>query len=296
MSHHLTSLTPHLWTLACRSMHYNTGVFISSGEAALIDPGLFSDEFAALAQLLKDQHAKPRWLILTHSHWDHIFGPERFPGVPVIAQSRYRKEVEAEGEGLIKKILNWEQAEGIRRDAPFVIPQPTETFDFETGMDVGGLTLRLTHAPGHAADQLVIYQPETETLWASDILSDVEIPFVSHSLAAYEATLTRLSDWPIRALVPGHGNATTAPANVRARLTDDRAYLAEVRAKVTQAVRSGESVEEAVAACATMRYRYPEDNALYHQLNVESAYLELGGLADAKRVGRNKDWNLEGDA
>lgn len=289
MSNPLTPITPHLWLLPSRSMEYNAGVFISNGEAALIDPGLFPDEFAALAQLLNDQNAKPRWLILTHSHWDHILGPERFPGVPIIAQSRYRPAVEADAQGTLTEIAKWEHAGGLQRDAPFVIPFPTETFDFETSLAVGGLTLRLTHAPGHASDQLVIYHAETETLWASDILSDVEIPFVSHSLAAYEATLTRLNDWAIRVLVPGHGQATTDPANVRARLTDDRAYLAEVRAKVTQAVRFGESVEEAVAACAGMRYRYPDDNTLYHQLNVESAYLELGGLADAKRVGWHKE-------
>lgn len=293
MNHSLTQLSPHLWTLASRSLAYNAGVFLSNGEAALIDPGLCPDEFATLARLLEDHKAQPRWLILTHSHWDHIFGPERFPGVPLIAQSRYLKEVEAEAEGILKEIAKWEQAEGLQRDAPFVIPKPTETFDFETNISVGGLTLRLTHAPGHASDQLVIYHAETETLWASDILSDVEIPFVSHSLAAYEATLTRLNDWAIRVLVPGHGHPTTDPANVRARITDDRAYLAEVRAKATQAVRSGENVEAAVAACAAMRYRYPDDNARYHQFNVESAYLELGGVADAQQVGWHKAGSLE---
>lgn len=289
MTTSLRPLTPHLWTLASRSMAYNAGVFIAQGEAALIDPGLFPDEFAALAQLLAEQKATPRWLILTHSHWDHIFGPERFPGAPIIAQSRYLKVVAAEADGIVKAITQWEQHEGLRREAAFVIPRPAETFDFETSIAVGGLSLRLTHAPGHASDQLVVYQAETETLWASDILSDVEIPFVSHSLAAYEATLTRLNDWPIRVLVPGHGHPTTDPANVRARLTDDRAYLAELRAKVTQVVRSGESVEAAVAACADMTYRLPEENAPYHQLNVESAYLELGGMADPQRVGWHKD-------
>jgi glyoxylase-like metal-dependent hydrolase (beta-lactamase superfamily II) len=258
----------------------------------LIDPGLFPNEFAAIEQLLTAQKATARWLILTHSHWDHIFGPERFPQVPIIAQSRYLPEVEAEADGILKEIAQWEGQAGLQRETPFVIPRPTEVFDFETSLTVGGVALRLTHAPGHAADQLVVYHAETETLWASDILSDVEIPFVSHSLAAYEATLTRLSGWPIRALVPGHGHPTTDPADVRTRLADDRAYLAEVRAKVTQAVRSGESVEAALAACARMRYRLPEDNAPYHQLNVESAYLELGGMADSRRVGWHKDWSL----
>jgi glyoxylase-like metal-dependent hydrolase (beta-lactamase superfamily II) len=276
-------------------MEYNAGAFISNGEAALIDPGVHLDEMEALARLAAGQGAAPRWIILTHSHWDHIFGPEHFPGVPIIAQARYLKEVEANADGIRTEIAKWEKRFGPRRDAPFVIPRPTETVDDEATITVGGLSLRLTHVPGHASDQLAVYHAESQTFWASDILSDVEIPFVSHSLAAYEATLTRLADWAIRVLVPGHGHATTDLADIRTRLTDDRAYLAELRARVTRAVRDEKTVEETVASCADMRYHHPEENEFYHRLNAESAYLELGGEADPKRVGWNQDWSLKDD-
>lgn len=289
----LTQLTPHLWTLPSRSMQYNAGVFISNGEAALVDPGVHPDEMEALARLVAEQGASPRWLILTHSHWDHIFGPEHFPGVPIIAQARYLKEVDTNADGIRTEIAKWEKRFGLRRDASFAIPCPTGTFDDETTITVGDVNLRLTHVPGHASDQLAVYHAESETFWASDILSDVEIPFVSHSLAAYEATLTRLTDWAIRVLVPGHGHATTDPADIHARITDDRAYLAELRARVTLAVRDEKTVEEAIVSCADMRYRHPGENEFYHRLNAESAYLELGGEADPKRVGWNQDWSKD---
>jgi glyoxylase-like metal-dependent hydrolase (beta-lactamase superfamily II) len=210
-----------------------------------------------------------------------------------VAQAKYVTEANEWMTQLHREIAQWENQVGLKRGTPFVIPYPDEVFDVETTLTLGvnpaeALPLRLAHAPGHAADQLVIYHAPTETLWASDILSDVEIPFISHRLSAYEATLTRLSEWPIRVLVPGHGHATTDPANVCARFTADRAYLAELRARVEAAIRAGQSVHETVSACAGMVYRSPEENQPYHQLNIESVYLELGGVADATRIGWNK--------
>jgi hypothetical protein len=62
---------------------------------------------------------------------------------------------------------------------------------------------------------------------------------------------------------------------------------------VGRVVREGRNVEEAVAACEAMTYRRRDANAFYHRLNVESAYLELGGQADARRVGWRQDGSLK---
>ena len=43
MTSGFAAVTPELWVRQCRSMHYNTGVFISQGQAVLIDPGLMAD-------------------------------------------------------------------------------------------------------------------------------------------------------------------------------------------------------------------------------------------------------------
>ena len=123
------------------------------------------------------------------------------------------------------------------------------------------------------------------TLWASDILSDTELPLVAHSLAAYDRTLNRLAALDLRALVPGHGTPSTDPAAIQTRLSEDRAYLAELGQRVARAVRQGLTPAETVAECADIPYRHPAENAGPHRLNVESAFLELGGEGDRRTLG-----------
>ncbi|MGQ0601030.1 MAG: MBL fold metallo-hydrolase [Anaerolineales bacterium] len=283
-------LTPNLFAMQCRSMHYNTGVFINEGEAALIDPGLFADEFDELRQTLTQQHAVPKWLILTHSHWDHILGPEQFPGVPVAAHTRYRELAALSADDIVWALEDWWRRFNGQRSTRFVIPQPVVTFTDGGTLAVGGQTLELHHVPGHAADQLAIYHAESGALWAADHLSDTEIPYVSDNLRDYGLTLEKLARWDIRTLVPGHGSWTSDPENIRARITDDQRYLWELGVRADVAVKSGMPIEETVAACADMSYRRYPNCDFDHQLNVESVYLELGGQADATQYGWNKDW------
>ncbi len=293
MAQSFAQLTPDLWVTQSRSLLFNSGLVISEGQACLIDPGLYPGEIEGLARFVAERDAVPQTIILTHSHWDHVLGPERFPGIKTITHAGYLSEVDKHDAGIRHEIMKWEKRAGVRRERPFVIPRPDETFASEMTHTVGDLTLRLAHAPGHAPDQLVVYHADSAALWASDILSDREIPFVSDSLAAYERTLAQLSTWNVRALAPGHGQPTTDPVEIRARLSEDIAYLTELRERVEQAVWQGKTVEETVAICAGMDYRHRADNELPHRLNVESAYLELGGEADPRKYGYKQDWPEE---
>jgi hypothetical protein len=72
-------------------------------------------------------------------------------------------------------------------------------------------------------------------------------------------------------------------------LARDRAYLADLRARVGRVVEAGGTVEAALAACADMPLHLPEENAPYHRMNVESAYIELGGEADPRSVGWGRE-------
>ncbi len=278
-----TRLTDTLWLLPSRAMRYNAGLLASGGQVWLIDPGPHPDETAAAADLAAGLGAIAR-IVLTHSHWDHILGPERLPGAPTLAHELFAPTLERNSEGTLAMIARWEARHGYhQRAAPFRPPQvDAEARDGDTAR-LGELELQLIHIPGHAADQLAVFEPASGALWAADTLSDAEIPFVSHSLAAYEAALAKLAALPIRALVPGHGAPSADPAEIRGRLDADRRYLAELRARVAR-------VEEAVAACADLVFREPAENAGPHRLNVESAYIELGGPADPDRVG----WSQKG--
>jgi len=286
----ISPFTPDLWVLHSRTMAYNAGAWISNGQALLIDPGVFADEIDLLAQTVKGQGAEPSAVLLTHSHWDHVLGPERLPGVRVLAHER-AVGLMAEYEQLIRReIAQWEKAKEVKRLTTFTMPKVDQTFAESGDIQIGDLNLQLIHVPGHAADQLAVFEAASGTLWASDLLSDDEIPFVSDRLIAYEQTLAHLAALDIRALVPGHGTFTTDANEIRARITDDRAYLAELHERVGATVRVGQSVEAAVAACASMHYRLKDRMTLYQRLNVESIYLELGGPGDPKQIGWERDW------
>ncbi len=284
------AVLPNLWVFQSRFFHTNSGVFVSAGQATLIDPAMQPEEIDRIARHLAEVGAIAQWMVLTHHHWDHILGPERLPGIPVVAHAGFAAAASL-GAGEIRRAIGqWEAKLGVNRAQPFAIPQPEVTFDDDLRLPVGELELRLLHVPGHAPDQLALYEPAAACLWASDILSDLEIPYVSDSLARYERTLERLTGYELRVLVPGHGHPTTDPAEIRARLDRDRAYLAELRQRVTRAVQAGQPVAAAVEAAAGMTYRYPELNRGSHRLNVESVYLELGGEADPGRVGWAQNW------
>lgn len=290
MPHPPRPLTDTLWVAQSRFFLTNSGLFIYHGAAFLIDPALTPDELAALTQFLTAQDATPAALIITHAHWDHLLGPREFPDVPVVAQARYREVIGKHGDDLSRQVAAWAAQEQIAGAALPLLPQPAIVFTDDFLLGVNDWMLELYHAPGHAPDQCVIYEPVSGILWAADQLSDVEIPLISDRLDAYEQTLDRLAGLEIRTLIPGHGTPTTDPVAIRTRLDEDRAYLAALRARVTQAVQQGCTAEETVAVCTDLLFRAPELNAGYQRWNVESVYRELGGQAGPGTLGWEQEW------
>jgi hydroxyacylglutathione hydrolase len=291
------SLTPNCYLLTpnsslalfpSRALSYNTGVLVIGKEAVLIDAGLFPDEVDLLRAHIYAVGASPKYIIVTHSHWDHVLGPEYFPGVPVIQQQEGLAVLAESGTRIEHQVTEWERQSGVQRDMPFLLHEPDETFGDRFELAVGGKTVELLAAPGHAPEQLVVYDRGEQTLWAADMLSDIEIPFVMHNLKAYRQTLDWLAHLDISVLVPGHGRPAVDRAEVRARLDGDRAYLAELQKRVEAALISGRSAAETVSVCVDMNYPNRDQNEDAHRLNVETAFIELGGAPDPGHPGWNR--------
>src|SRR5437016_1997351 len=99
-----TQLTPNLYIAQSRLFHTNHGIFISEGQACLIDPGIYPDELHALAHFISEQGATVQTIVLTHSHWDHILGPRHFPNVKIITQANYLTETRNHKDTILKAI------------------------------------------------------------------------------------------------------------------------------------------------------------------------------------------------
>jgi glyoxylase-like metal-dependent hydrolase (beta-lactamase superfamily II) len=167
---------------------------------------------------------------------------------------------------------------------------PDQTVDHIIGLTIGGVRVQLVHTPGHARDHLSVYDPDAACLWAGDLLSDLEVPFVSDRLDAFERTLSMFAAMEVHLLVPGHGSLTRDRAEITRRIEADRSYLSELRTRIEAVVLAGGTVQAAVAACADMVFSNPGANAESHVMNVEQAFLECGGSAP---VGVPLGWSRE---
>ena len=279
------------WNIAqSRLYHTNSGLFVDGDLAWLVDPGIYPDEIGGQAAYLIDRELNPVGMVLTHSHWDHILGPERLPEMKMIGRDIFKQTGQEKQAIIAREIARWEAESGLARTHPFVLPELDITFDSSLELETGRSYLVLYAAPGHSADQCVVYHPDSGLLWAGDMLSDLEIPMTNHSLVDYRTTLDTLAALPVRSLVPGHGAPTSQPAEIAARFSHDRTYLAELEGQTAAAVQHGYSLVETLQRCAAIHYKKSPDNAQYHRLNVESAFIAAGGEADSSRLG----WSQQG--
>ncbi|MCX6063035.1 MAG: MBL fold metallo-hydrolase [Caldiserica bacterium] len=277
MSVHFEALTAHLWAAKCRGYAMNTGILHDAAHATLIDPALLPDEVEDIAAFCEAQQLKVETVVITHHHWDHVLGAARFPGAHVVTHQSYVAQTALDLEHTRRSIQGYYGAEGVAADTPFSPPMPDQTVDRIIGLMVGDMRVQLFHTPGHARDHLSVYDAESAFLWAGDLLSDLEIPFVSDRLDAFERTLGMFAAMQVDLLVPGHGNLTRDHAEIRRRIDADRSYLSDLRTRIEAVVLAGGSVQDATAACADMVFRSPGANSEAHIMNVEQVFLECGG-------------------
>ena len=127
----------------------------------------------------------PTLLMLTHWHWDHVFGTGCFP-IPTFAHVETRRIVaEMAGQAWDDAALDARVAAGteiafcrdmIRAELPdrtgLLIRPPTVGFTATVVLDLGGTTAVLQHVGGdHAADSSVVYMPDDGVVFLGDCLS-----------------------------------------------------------------------------------------------------------------------------
>ena len=110
---------------------------------------------------------------------------------------------------------------------------------------------------GHCDSQLNLHLPESRTLIAADMLSDIEIPWLNRPPAIYRATLDALVPLAehdaIETLIPGHGAIARDADAVRARIQRDLDYLDALEAGVREAKSRGLTREQAQEKLAGMK-------------------------------------------
>ncbi|MCG6879560.1 MAG: MBL fold metallo-hydrolase [Deltaproteobacteria bacterium] len=195
--------------------------------SVLVEAGL-SVTAPQIADQLKQLEIDPtslRYLILTHTHADHVMGaPLIKEALPHIKIAAVREARDLRLKPKITDFFTQEDAYTSKRLLDFEavdphLPQPTampvtvqEIISPDDTLDLGEISLHILDAPGHCRGGIALWEPREKTIFCSDSMG-FHLPsgqFVSNFYVDYDAyrntfeTLCKLKpEW----ICPGHCGA-----------------------------------------------------------------------------------------
>jgi glyoxylase-like metal-dependent hydrolase (beta-lactamase superfamily II) len=209
----------------------NVGVLRTAEGAVVVDTMSFTVQGEGIRALAEELAGGPVVaLINSHYHNDHTHGNPAFtPGTRVIATTRTLAHLRA------RDAAFWEgEAAGLL---------PSDTFDDDYVIEIGGKTVRLIHpGRGHTDGDLIAIFEEDGVVHMGDLYFNDFYPNIDleagGSVRAWIETLDRVLELPFERAISGHG-ATTDREGIRAF----QDFLRELWSVGEQAASEGMSLE-----------------------------------------------------
>ena len=263
----------------------NAGFVITPAGVVVVD-ALGSPRLAErLTQAIRQLTDKPvTHVILTHYHADHIYGLQFFKqqGAQVIAHVAAREYMQSETAQLRLEASRTDLAPWI--DAQTRLVAADTWIEGATTLRVGGVVFELDRVgPSHTPEDITVYVPSEKLLFAGDLFFNGRLPFVGRANSSqWIRSLDRLLGYDTRAVVPGHGPASTDP---KKDIGMTRDYLKHLRQTMGKAVEDFVPFEEAYASTDWRAFETMPMFGPANRMNAYNTYLliEEETLAKGKR-------------
>lgn len=161
------------------------GMVVGKNKTLMIDAGNSEDHANYFMKKTLGEIPYPDMVVLTHWHWDHIFGLSALPHTVSIASTKTKIEMEKlipfswSDEAIDERVKEGTEiefcAKAIKeeykdhRDITIVLPDVT--FEKRVEIDLGGVTCIVQHVGGdHAADSVIVYIKEEKILFLGDCI------------------------------------------------------------------------------------------------------------------------------
>lgn len=249
--------------------------------AIVIDTLPFPVETREIINFIERRHGLAvRYLINTHYHADHTYGASLFDAAQVVSHRLTRDLLDGPGRAGLEAVQ-----ETSRELASVRIRLPDLLFDGEPlPLELGGVRLTLSHAPGHSPDCITCYIEDEAILFAGDAVMPLPF-FADGSWQDTVDTLETLRPQRFEAIVQGHGEVILR-GEVQERIEEDLYYLRTLRERVEQIVEQGDGPDAlrkiALESCGKSPIAL---NGIVQQLHATNAEALYWALIDGRASG-----------
>jgi glyoxylase-like metal-dependent hydrolase (beta-lactamase superfamily II) len=217
----------------------NIGLVVGSSGSLVIDTGSSPAQGASIKAAAEAFAGVPViGVLVTHWHYDHLFGLNGFPGVPSWGHETLSSWLKRSEAAAAAAELGVEIAE--------LVP-PVHGFALARVLDAGGRRVEALHfGPGHTDTDVIAYVPDANLIFTGDLLESGGPPSFGPD--------SHLRDWPSAVdgilglvgedtvLVPGHGPVMDRMAGFQQR-AEISALYGQVEYLVRQGVREQDAYE-----------------------------------------------------
>ncbi len=241
---------------------------------ALGSPALASGLIQAIAAITPK---KITHLIVTHYHADHVYGLQVFKGMGVKILAHPAAKEYLNSETAVQRLAASRAELFPWIDENTKLIQADTWVGEESRVKLAGVELLIKHAgTAHTPEDLTIYMPSENVLFAGDLVFRGRLPFIggTANTAPWIAALTSMLELKADVIVPGHGPVSeTAKADIELL----RDYMTYLRTSMGKAVNDLELFDEAYAATDWSRFEKMPLFKFANKMNAYNTYLQLLG-------------------
>lgn len=198
---------------ACRhtELDQTIGLVVGAERCLVIDTGTDETHGAELATAVREVTPLPWTVVLTHAHFDHVFGTAAFGACPVWAHERCHAallKVEPHRQDWVARYRTEGKPDLADRLASARLVLPTDLLTDRVTLDLGDREVALVHpGPGHTDHDVVVHVPDAGVVFAGDLVEQGAPPSAGPDavLAAWPAALDSVLALGADITVPGHG-------------------------------------------------------------------------------------------
>lgn len=215
---------PGVYVRRYAELDQSIGLVIGASRCLVVDTGPDEVHGAALAAAVREVTPLPWAVVLTHAHFDHVFGTAAFGRCPVWAHERCAAAlagIEPHRREWVARYAAEGRPEPAERLAAARLVGPTDLVADRVELDLGGRRVALVHpGRGHTDHDLVVHVPDAGVVFAGDLVEQGAPPSVGPDAYPREwpAALDRLLALAPALVVPGHGDPVP-PSFVRDQRT-----------------------------------------------------------------------------